>query len=62
MNNAEAVAYIQAQCVCAQAEIESMKAHDRSSDERYTEDAYLQVPIKYGLHHNAVLGLFQESQ
>jgi len=50
--------FLQSQIVCATAEIEAMKAENRyriSNGElrSYSEDDFLAVPGKYGLHHNS---------
>ncbi len=60
MDLAARVAFIMSQVVCAQAEIEAMKAEnawrEREGDAlAYGEEAFLSVPQKYGLEHNAVL-------
>ena len=66
MNKAEAVAYIQAQTVCAMAEIEAMKAENHwceksSQSLTYTPQDFRAVCDHYGIHHNAVLTTFGEA-
>lgn len=66
MNRAETVAYVQAQSACALAEIEAMKAENSyrascGNNIAYGEDAFLAVIEKYGIHHNAVMKLFQDA-
>jgi hypothetical protein len=63
MNDAQQVAYIQAQAVCAQAEIEGMKATNQirislGQSLAYDEDAFFNVPARYGITHNQVMELF----
>jgi hypothetical protein len=67
MNTAEAIAYIQAQTICALAEIEGMKAANAhrlslGMTIAYDENAFFDVPNKYGIHHNAVLELLQSAK
>jgi len=55
------VAYVMAMSVCGMAEIEGMKALNTYRQNRgeviaYNEEAFTEVPLKYGLHPNAVLG------
>lgn len=66
MTKAEAIAYVQAQTVCALAAIEAMKAENAHREAcgmsvAYGEEAFLQIPVTYGIHHNAVVSLFQEA-
>ncbi len=66
MNQEQAIAYLMAQVVCAQAEIEGMKAMNRERESQgyalaYDKEAFFNVPNKYGIHHNAVLDLFRDS-
>lgn len=65
MSPVERAAYIFAQAVCALAEIEGMKAEnaDRAAKgyaQAYPEKAFFDIPEKHGIHHNAVIGCFQE--
>ncbi len=59
----EAVAYVNAMVACVQAEIAGMQAANAQfpNDQPYMHDAFVAVIEKYGVHHNAVIGLFQES-
>jgi hypothetical protein len=57
VNDNQKAAYIQAQCVCAMAEIEGMKAENQSRTSlgftaSYSESDFFAVPAKYGLGHN----------
>lgn len=65
MTPEQKAAYIIAQSVCALAEIEGMKALNAEREHHgyalgYDEDAFLKVIEKYGIHHNATIGLFHE--
>lgn len=65
MTREQKVAYVFAQSVCALAEIEGMKALNKEREAQgaalaYSDDAFLKVPDKYGIHHNAVIGLFYD--
>ena len=65
MTKEQKVAYVFAQSVCALAEIEGMKAENKERESHgyalvYSEEAFFEVPNKYGIHHNAVIGLFHE--
>lgn len=67
MTKDEAVAYINAQTVCALAAIEGMKVTNAEREANgyahaYDEEAFAQVPVTYGIHHNAVIQLFMDSQ
>ena len=58
-------AYVFAQSVAAMAEIEGMKALNTERERNgyalaYSEEAFLAVPTKYGLHHNELIQLFNE--
>ena len=57
MNEAQRIAFFSAQIVCAQAEIESMKAANVAREaqgyaQAYGEEAFREVVNKYGLGHN----------
>lgn len=61
----ERPAYIFSQSICALAEIEAMKALNTYRESRgetiaYDEEAFLDVPDKYGISHNAVLDLLNQ--
>lgn len=65
MTKEQKVAYVFAQSVSALAEIEGMKALNKEREAKgyalaYGEDAFFEVPNKYGIHHNAVVSLFHE--
>lgn len=60
MDHVAKVAFIQAQTVCAMAEIEAMKAanrvrQDQGYSDAYGEDDFRQVPDNFGIGHNAVI-------
>lgn len=57
MDHAARVAFIQAQVVCAQAELLGMAAANSQypEDQPYTKEDFDAVPVKYGIHHNAVI-------
>lgn len=60
MNTDQRIAYINAQVVCAMAEIEGMKAANTERERNgyslaYGEEAFYAVPEKFGLTHNQVL-------
>ena len=63
MTDEQKAAYLNAQAVCAMAEIEAMKAENWMREMHgYTiangEEEFLAVPDKYSLHHNSVMTLF----
>lgn len=65
MDHAARVAFIQAQCVCAQARIEGMKAenqHRLSLGQTITHDAaaFFAIENEYMIGHNAVIGYLRE--
>jgi hypothetical protein len=58
-------AYVMAQSISALAEIEGMKAENtyrqmRGETIAYRDEAFFSVCEKYGIHHNATIGLFNE--
>lgn len=62
--HAQEVAYIQTQILCANADIEGMKAENNKRQNRgeaqaYDEDSFFNIPEKYGLHHNQVIAGFE---
>lgn len=64
MTEDQQVAYVHAMSVAAQAEIEGMRADNQLREVQgyspaYGHDAFLAVIEKYGIHHNAVLTVFQ---
>lgn len=64
MNEEQKAAFIQAQSVCALAEIESMKAANRSRQARGLSDAYgeaefLAVPDNHQIGWNSVIAFFR---
>lgn len=65
MDAAQSAAYIIAQAACVTAEIAAMEAanqwrRDRGVQPTYDEEHFRAVPEKYGVHHNAVLTLFEQ--
>lgn len=65
MTPEQKVAYVMAQTTAATIEMESMKVanHDRrqhGQNDAYGEKAFIDLIIKYGVHHNAVIGLFHD--
>ena len=65
MDSGERAAYVNAQAVCALAEIAGMVAFNQQRlslghSIGYDECAFAAVPEKYGLHHNALMTLFRE--
>ena len=66
MTPEQASSYVMAQTVCALAEVESMKAANQEREGQgyalaYDEAAFLSIPDKYGIHHNAICALFQDA-
>ncbi len=60
MSDEQNIVYVNAQIVCANAEIEAMKIAniDRANNRQcpqYGYNAFMKVPVKYGLTHNLVL-------
>ena len=65
MTDEQKAAYVYAQSVAAQAEIEAMKALNgerarRGLSQVYDEQSFLDVIEKYGLNHNSVVRFFYE--
>lgn len=58
MNPEQQVAYIQSQILCAQAEIEAMKVDNLTGVKMWSSDDFRNIPYKYCLHHNDVIGFF----
>lgn len=66
MTKVEAAAFVISQSVAAQAEIEAMKAANQHREmqgytQAYGEEAFLAIPDKYGLSHNAVTTLLMNA-
>jgi hypothetical protein len=66
MNPAQAAAFVYSQCVCALAEIESMKAANAARSEQgqapaYGEEAFDRIQDKFTISRNEVLRLFCEA-
>lgn len=64
MTPEQAAAFINAQVACAQAEMAAMHAANRAREEQghshaYDEEAFLAIPDRFGISHNAVLTLFR---
>jgi hypothetical protein len=55
-------AFVIAQCVCATADIEAMKAANAQYPQHqpYGEEAFSAIPEKYGIYHDAVISLFHQ--
>jgi len=58
-------AYIQAQAACAMADIAGMQAENTYRENRgettaYDEASFAEIPNRYGIHHNAVVGFFDD--
>lgn len=65
MNHAARVAFIHAQCVCALARIEGMKAENQhrlslGHSIAYDEGAFAAVETEYMIGHNAVIEYLRE--
>ncbi len=63
MTDEQKAAYIQAQAVAALIEAmgmaaENMQRSHQGASIAYDEKAFLEIIEKYGIHHNAVIGLF----
>jgi hypothetical protein len=63
----ETVAYVHSQTACALIELEAMKAENayramRGETQAYSEQAFSDLIVHYGIHHNAVIGLFQDAR
>jgi hypothetical protein len=66
MTPEETIAYVQAQTACALTELEGMKAENadrarRGETQAYGEQAFSDLILRYGIHHNAVIGMFQQA-
>lgn len=65
MNPEQAAAYIFAMAACAYARVAGMAAENLAlvhagMPPRYQEDDFAKVPEEQGIHHNAVMTLFQQ--
>ena len=65
MTPEQQAAYINAQAVCALAEIAGMTAENEQRKHRgeamaYVESAFEGIARKYGIRHNAVVGFFHQ--
>lgn len=65
MNHASRVAFVHAQCVCAMAEMEAMKAANRAREEQghshaYGEEAFRAIQNEFMIGHNAVIEYLRE--
>lgn len=63
MNDEQKAAYVMAQAACALIEVAGMIAANQVRQMKghslaYDEEAFNSISIKYGIHHNAVIGLF----
>lgn len=63
MNEAQQVVYLEAQIMCARIEMEGMKSENiervrNGHAQAHDESAFMDVIEKWGIHHNAVLTLF----
>lgn len=62
MNDAQKAAYVIAMAACAQVETAAMLAHNQTvpanHHSRYEYTEFMTLIEKYGIHHNAVLTLF----
>jgi hypothetical protein len=66
MTPEQAAAYVHAQAVAAQIEMEAMKAENRRREDQgkslaYGEEEFASLIDKYGLHHNAVITIFNNA-
>lgn len=64
MDAAQSAAYVIAQAACCAAEIAAMQAANANANRAdvqppFDEQDFRAVPERYGVHHNAVLTLFQ---
>ncbi len=65
MDKAARVAYIVSQSAAMLAELEGMKAENRSREghgqaHAYGEDAFFDLPVRYGLAHNQVVAYLRD--
>ncbi len=66
MTREQQMIYVQGQIVCAQVEIFGMQAENMQRQQlgqsmAFVYDDFMKVINQYGVHHNAVIGLFQGS-
>lgn len=64
MNEAQQAAYVIAMSACVMAEVAAMQAENQQRAHRgesaaYTETAFTDLIDRYGIHHNAVIGMFR---
>ena len=65
MDREQRIVFVQAQTVCAMAEIEAMKAANREREDQgkalaYDEAAFMSVPDQFLIGHNAVISYLME--
>lgn len=65
MTPEQKAAFIQSQVACAQAEIAAMQAENAmravlGQSMAYEESDFTAVPLRYGIHHNAVVEFFRD--
>jgi len=64
MNKEQGAAYINAQVASALCELASMQAANHLANTQetcapYTEQDFINIPNRFGIHHNAILTFFQ---
>lgn len=56
-------AFIISQVACLQAELAAMQVANHAAASvgtlKYSEQDFLDLPVKYGMHHNAVVGFLR---
>jgi hypothetical protein len=65
MTQEQQAAYVVAMAACVNAEVAAMQAENQQRANRgesvaYTESAFRDLITNYGIHHNAVIGMFRQ--
>ncbi len=65
MTPEQKAAYINAQCISANADIQGMIAENQHRlslglSIAYDEQAFAEVPDRYGIHHNQIIDFFRD--
>lgn len=63
MTDEQNLVYLQGQVMCCACELEAMKVanlmcHKKGHSPKYNEKDFLDLPNKYGIHHNDILEKF----
>lgn len=65
MTDEQNLVYLQSQIMCCSCELEAMKIANvihakKGLSPKYNEKDFLDLPSRYGIHHNAVIGSYHK--